>query len=90
MLLANAIDYFIPDVPRKLREHCRREAYLANEIILKTELEIARGGSEQLTEEQLRNIRQRVRGPLLHSLSMPEKGNAPTGPTGGPEGESKV
>ena len=69
VIITSAVDYLIPDIPRKLREHVRREAYLTNEIILKTELEIARGHRGALTEDQLRQIRQRVRGPLMSLFS---------------------
>ena len=65
VIITSAVDYFIPDIPRKLREHVRREAYLTNEIIIKTELEIARGHRGQLTDDQLNEIRRRVRGPLM-------------------------
>ncbi len=57
-------------MPRKLREHVRREAYLTNEIIIKTELEIARGNRSVLTDDQMRSIRQRTRGNLLHMMSL--------------------
>ena len=76
MLITTAVDYLIPDIPRKLREHVRREAYLTNEIILRTELQIARGSRGGLSEEQLREIRQRVRGPMLHMLSMSDDSGA--------------
>ena len=69
VVITSAVDYFIPDIPRKLREHVRREAYLTNEIIIKTELEIARGHRSELTDDQMRDIRQRVRGPLMSLFS---------------------
>lgn len=37
------IRWIIPDVPRKLSERMRQEAYLTNEIIIKQEMMRARG-----------------------------------------------
>ena len=37
------IRWIIPDVPRKLSERIRQEAYLTNEIIIKQEMMRARG-----------------------------------------------
>ena len=79
VLITSGVDYLIPDIPRKLREHVRREAYLTNEIILKTELEIARGHRGALTDDQMRQIRQRVRGPLLSMLSTSADGSKESG-----------
>ncbi len=73
VIVTSFVSYIIPDMPRKLREHVRREAYLTNEIIIKTELEIARGNKSVLTDDQMRSIRQRTRGNLLHMLSMRKK-----------------
>ena len=47
-------------MPRKLKEQLRREAYLTNEIVLKTELEIARGEDSILSDLDMRGIRRRV------------------------------
>lgn len=37
------IRWIIPDVPRKLSERIRQEAYLTNEIVIKQEMIRARG-----------------------------------------------
>ena len=37
------VEWIIPDVPYKLKERIRREAYVTNEIIVNTELMRARG-----------------------------------------------
>ena len=60
ILITNFVAYLIPDMPRKLREQVRREAYLTNEIILKTELEKAQGQDGVLTPQQLEEIRKRA------------------------------
>ncbi len=79
VLITIAVDYLIPDIPRKLREHVRREAYLTNEIVLKTELQIARGHRGALSDEQMRDIRQRVRGPLLSMMSRSQEDSKDAG-----------
>lgn len=66
-LATSAIAYMIPDMPRKLKEQLRREGYLTNEIILKTELEIARGADSVLSDIEMRGIRHRV----LEAISAP-------------------
>ena len=71
VLTTSTIAYMIPDMPRKLREQVRREAYLTNEIVLKTELEIAKGEDGLLTEEEMRRIRRRVRGGVRRADSAP-------------------
>ena len=63
----------IPDMPRKLREQVRREAYLANEIILKTELKIARGAKGNLTDDEMTGIRRRMNDLVLRARSQKEK-----------------
>ena len=52
--------YLIPDVPKKLQQYIRREAYLTNEIILQTELSIAqaeRSASQPEYNESLKRRR---------------------------------
>ena len=71
MLLVMAIAYAIPDMPRKLREQVRREAFLTNEIILKTELERSRGEDMILEPDELAAIRRRARGPRSEGNSTP-------------------
>lgn len=61
IVLTSLLAYMIPDMPRKLTEQVHREAYLTNEIILKTELEIAKGQQADLSPLAMRNIRRRVR-----------------------------
>ena len=61
------IAWLIPDRPVSLANQVRREAYLANEIILKTELHRARGESSKLTEGELRAIHKMER-----AMSVPE------------------
>lgn len=61
IVLTSALAYLIPDMPRKLREQVRREAFLTNEIILKTELAIARGRPSPLSMLDLAKIRRRMR-----------------------------
>lgn len=54
VLLASLIAFIIPDMPRKLSEQARQEAYLTNELILRKELEIAQ--NRQLSQGALRHI----------------------------------
>ncbi|KAK2172730.1 hypothetical protein NP493_931g00039 [Ridgeia piscesae] len=54
VLLSSLIAFIIPDMPRKLSEQARQEAYLTNELILRKELEIAQ--SRQLSQGALRHI----------------------------------
>ena len=42
-LVTMVIRWIIPDVPRKLSERIRQEAYFTNEIIIKQEMIRARG-----------------------------------------------
>ena len=64
ILFTNLVAYVIPDMPRKLREQVHREAYLTNEIILKTELEKAHGMDGVLSPQQLEDIRRRAKSNL--------------------------
>ena len=43
MVLTSLIAYLIPDVPAKVKKQIRREAYIANEIVIQTESRKARG-----------------------------------------------
>jgi len=52
-------------MPQKLREQLRRENYLTNEIILKTELEIAKGRDANLSVDTIRSIRRRIQGSVF-------------------------
>ena len=42
IVITSAIAFLIPDMPRKLRMMVQREAYLTNEIVVKTELDRAK------------------------------------------------
>jgi len=71
ILTTSGIAYLIPDMPRKLREQLRREAYLTNEIVLKTELEIARGEDSVLSDLEMRGIRRRVMEAMEGGIDKP-------------------
>ena len=43
MVITSLIAYLIPDVPAKVKKQIRREAYIANEIVIQTESRKARG-----------------------------------------------
>ncbi|KAL4233719.1 Anoctamin-1 [Mactra antiquata] len=43
VVITSLIAWLIPDVPAKVKKQIRREAYIANEIVIKTEYEKARG-----------------------------------------------
>ena len=43
VVLTSLIAYLIPDVPDKVKKQIRREAYIANEIVIQTESRKARG-----------------------------------------------
>ena len=43
VVLTSLIAYLIPDVPAKVKKQIRREAYIANEIVIQTESRKARG-----------------------------------------------
>jgi len=43
VVLTSLVAYLIPDVPAKVQKMIRREAYISSEIVIKTELEKARG-----------------------------------------------
>ncbi|KAK3592615.1 hypothetical protein CHS0354_008152 [Potamilus streckersoni] len=45
IVITSLIAWLIPDVPSKLRKKIRREAYIASEIVIRTELMKARGQS---------------------------------------------
>ena len=80
IVITNFVAYIIPDMPRKLREQVRREAYLTNEIILKTELDIARGDDDHLSAEELAVIRKRANAYLLgDTASMNNRLDAESG-----------
>ena len=70
IVTTSVIAYLIPDMPRKLREQVHREAYLSNEIILKTELKLAHGDETSLSAAELRGIRRRIRGTILAAAAM--------------------
>lgn len=46
IFLVGIIAYIIPDVPAKVKEQMRREAEITNDLILRTELNRARGGQD--------------------------------------------
>ena len=56
ILTSSLIAFIIPDMPRKLKEQAGQEAYLTNEVILRTELEIAQK-RHQTSQEVMREIR---------------------------------
>lgn len=88
IVITNFIAYIIPDMPRKLREQVHREAYLTNEIILKTELEILRGKDGVLSEDELKTIRRRAHTGFYDNAAetgeLPEK-NSTSKDLEGPE-----
>lgn len=43
VVITSLIAWLIPDVPAKVKKQIRRETYIANEIVIKTEYEKARG-----------------------------------------------
>ncbi|WAR07941.1 ANO1-like protein [Mya arenaria] len=45
VVLTSLVAYAIPDVPAKVKKQIRREAYVSSEIVIKTELDKARGKS---------------------------------------------
>ena len=56
-MLTGFMSKLIPDMPRKIKEQHRREAYLTNEIILKVELDLAKGGEgEKNTQIKNQNV----------------------------------
>ncbi|XP_013082997.1 anoctamin-1-like isoform X3 [Biomphalaria glabrata] len=60
VVITSLISWLIPDVPTILKEQIHREAYITNEIVLKTELRRAQGedlnslGGAHLSDENLR------------------------------------
>jgi anoctamin-1 len=73
IVLTSLLAYAIPDMPRKLKEQVHREAYLTNEIILKTELDITKGAKPEISEGDLRDIRRRVREAFGLQAKKPSK-----------------
>ncbi len=80
MLATGIIAYLIPDIPKKLNEQVRREAYLTNEIILKTEFIISQGDKDisdaelikldkegVITNMEMTRLRKRLRVALNNS-----------------------
>ena len=51
VVLTSLVSYVIPDMPAKLKEEIRREAYITNEIILRTELQRAQGIDPEVAVE---------------------------------------
>ena len=47
VVITGLIAYLIPDVPAELKVQIRKEAYISNEIIIKTELLRAQGKSPE-------------------------------------------
>ncbi|XP_064627237.1 anoctamin-5-like isoform X2 [Lineus longissimus] len=80
VILTSIIAWLIPDVPHKLKLLIRRENYITNEIILRTELERFRGNiliddkskNYPLSDEEMRLIR---RTTLMRSQSSPDPSN---------------
>lgn len=58
VVASSFIAWLIPDVPAKLKEQIRREAYVTNEVILKIELLRARG--EVIKDETMKKISESV------------------------------
>ncbi|XP_012941487.1 anoctamin-4 [Aplysia californica] len=54
VVVTSLIAWLIPDVPSVLKEQIRREAYITNEIVLKTELRRAHG--EEVTEDMVSSL----------------------------------
>ncbi|GFO33377.1 anoctamin, partial [Plakobranchus ocellatus] len=54
VVFTSLIAWLIPDVPTLLKEQIRREAYITNEIVLKTELKRAHG--EEITRDFIKHI----------------------------------
>lgn len=85
VVITGLIAWLIPDVPAKLKLHIRREAYMSNEIIIKTELLRAQG--ETVREEDIERIledeSQRYRTNDLGSMELVHRKSA------SPEAEDK-
>lgn len=54
VVITSLLSWLIPDVPAVLKEQIRREAYITNEIVLKTELRRAHG--EAITDRFLSSL----------------------------------
>lgn len=67
VVLTSLIAYLIPDVPTEVKKQIRREAYISNEIVIKTELVKAKG--QNISELLLGNLAARMKG------NEPESGN---------------
>ncbi|KAK3782661.1 hypothetical protein RRG08_037665 [Elysia crispata] len=65
VVITSLIAWLIPDVPTLLKEQIRREAYITNEIVLKTELRRAHG------EEVTRDLIQAINYHLSDDESVP-------------------
>ncbi|XP_078330446.1 anoctamin-1-like isoform X5 [Crassostrea virginica] len=78
VVITGLIAWLIPDVPAKLKLHIRREAYMSNEIIIKTELMRAQG--EQVGEADIERIiqdeNQRYRSNELGSMELVHRRSA--------------
>ena len=59
VVLTSLIAYLIPDVPTEVKKEIRREAYISNEIVIKTELVKAKGQS--ISELLLGNLASKVK-----------------------------
>ena len=64
VVITGLIAYLIPDVPAELKVQIRKEAYISNEIIIKTELLRAQGKSP---EEDTALVEMAETGPVYQS-----------------------
>lgn len=80
IVTTNLIAFIIPDMPHRLKEQVRREAYLTNEIIIKTELDISHGEDGVLTEDELHRIRRRVAAGTNRIPNLDDPDGAGDGP----------
>lgn len=55
-MITGLIAWLIPDVPGELKIQIRKEAYISNEIIIKTELLRAQGKSPEESEAVLESV----------------------------------
>lgn len=76
VLITSLIAYFIPDMPSRVKDMYRREAFLYNDIVMKTELAIAKGDTAPLTDDMIQGIRRRttIMTKFLPSRSLDETG----------------
>ena len=56
VVITGLIAWLIPDVPAELKVQIRKEAYISNEIIIRTELLRAQGKSPEESEAALESI----------------------------------